>query len=88
MLQTENGLLSAFILMSQRVETALRCHCNLGHTLSQNLYLFMQDKAWWPGMPKDIQDILKHCEACKKQTLTPLLLNLFFPHDDIKPFNI
>ena len=43
-----------------------------GHTCSRNLYLFMQDKAWWPGMIKDIQDILKHCKTCNKHTSTPL----------------
>ena len=54
----EDGLLAAFIPASQQVETILRYHRNLGHTHSRNLYLFMQDKAWWPAMLKDIQDIL------------------------------
>ena len=32
--KTENGLLAAFIPVSQRVETVLRYHRNLGHTCS------------------------------------------------------
>ena len=44
--KTENGLLAAFILVSQRVETVLRYYRDLGQTRSRNLYLFMQDKAW------------------------------------------
>ena len=62
--KTEDGLLAAFIPVSQQVETVLRYHRNLGHTRSRNLYLFMQDKAWWPGMLKDIHYTLKHCETC------------------------
>ena len=52
----ENKLLAAFIPVSQRVETVLRYQQNLGQTHSRNLYLFLQNKAWWPGMLKDIQD--------------------------------
>ena len=85
--KTENGLLAAFIPMSQRVETVLRYHRDSGHTRSRNLYLFMQDKAWWPGMIKDIQDILKRCKTYKKHTSTPLPSKSVIPHDDGKPFD-
>ena len=85
--KTENGLLAAFIPVSQRVETVLRYHRVLGHTRSRDLYLFMQDKAWWPGMIKDIQDILKHCKTCKKHTSTPLPSKSVIPRDDGKPFD-
>ena len=85
--KTEDRLLVAFIPMSQQVETVLRYHHNLGHKRLRNLYLFMQDKAWWPGMIKDIQDILKHCEMCKKHALTPLPSKSVVPYDDGKPFD-
>ena len=84
---TENGLLVAFLPVSQRVETVFRYHCNLGHTYSRNLTNLLQDKAWWTGMLKDIQDILKHCRMCKKHTSTPLLSKSVIPHDDGKPFD-
>ena len=38
-------------------------------------------------MLKDIQDILKHCETCKKHTSTPLPSKSVIPHDDGKPFD-
>ena len=41
----------------------------------------------WPGMLKDIQDILKHCETCKKHTSTPLPPKSVIPHDDGEPFD-
>ena len=47
----------------------------------------MQDKSWWPGTLKDIQDILKHCKTCKKHTSTPLLSKSVIPCDDGKPFD-
>lgn len=47
----------------------------------------MQDKAWWPGMLKDIQDNLKHYEICKKHIITPLLSKSVIPCDDGKPFD-
>ena len=47
----------------------------------------MQDKAWQPGTIKDIQDILKHCETCKKHTSTPIPSKSVIPCDDGKPFD-
>ena len=58
--KAKNKLLAAIILKSQRVETVLRYHYNLGHKHSRNLYLFIKDKAWWPGM---LKDILRYSEA-------------------------
>ena len=84
--KTEDGLLAAFIPVSHWVETVLRYHRNFGHTDSRNLYFFMQDKAWRPGMIKDIQDILKHCETCKKHISAPLPSKSVIPCDD-KPFD-
>ena len=79
--KTEYGLLAAFIPVSQWVRTVLRYQRNLGHTRSRNLCLFMQDKAWCPGMIKDIQDILKHCKTCKKRTSAPLSSESVITHD-------
>ena len=74
--RTENGLLSAFVPVSQRVKTVLRYHCNLGHTCTHNLHLFLCSKVWWPNMLSDITDILKHCEMCEKHFSTPVPSNL------------
>ena len=38
-------------------------------------------------MLKDIQDILKHCELCKKHTSTPLPSKSVIPYDEGKPFS-
>ena len=38
-------------------------------------------------MLKDIQDILKHCETCKKHTSTPLPSKSVILCDENKPFN-
>ena len=87
MLQDRRWNVGGIHPVSQQVETVLRYHRNLGHTHSRHLCLFMQDKAWWPGMLKDIQDILKHCETCKKHTSTPLSSKSVIPCDHGKPFD-
>ena len=43
--KTENGLLAAFIPVSQQIKTVLRYYHGFGLTPSQKLELFMQDKA-------------------------------------------
>ena len=82
----ENGLLTAFIPVSQRVETVLRYHRDLGHTRSHNLHLFLCNKVWWPNMLSDIADILKHCETCEKHTSTPIPSKSVIPCDDGAPY--
>ena len=42
--KTENGPQAVFIPVSQRVETVLRYHRDMGHTRSRNLHQFLQDK--------------------------------------------
>ena len=37
-------------------------------------------------MLRNIEDILKHCETCKKQTSTPILPKSVIPCDNGKPY--
>ena len=82
----ENGLLTAFIPVSQWVEAVLRYHRNLGHTRSHNLHLFLCNKVWWPNMLSNIADILKHCETREKHASTPIPSKSVIPRYDGVPY--
>ena len=64
--KVEDNLWVLYIPVTQRIETILRYHHNMGHTRSRNLLLFLRSKMWWPHMSKDILETLDQCEVCEK----------------------
>ena len=56
--KVEDNLWVPYILVTQRIETILKYHHDMGHTRSQNLLLFLRSKIWWPHMLKDILETL------------------------------
>ena len=60
------GNTAAYVPVSQRVDTILRYHRDLGHTRARNLYEFLKVRCWWSSMRADIEEVLRQCEICEK----------------------
>jgi hypothetical protein len=43
----------------------VNAHENLGHRSLGSVYYAMKFEFYWPGMKKDIEDVLKKCEVCQ-----------------------
>ena len=75
-----------YIPVSQRVETILRIHRDMGHTQPKNLTSYMKDKMWWSTMNKDIKEVLDQCEVCNKFNISKSPPKLVIPLVDGKPY--
>lgn len=82
----EDGSTVPYIPVSQRAETTLRYHCDLGHTRSCNLFAFMRYKVWWPLMLPYIEEVLGQCEVYEKFALSVAPSKSVVPVPDGNPF--
>lgn len=61
---------ATFVPISQRVDTTLQYHRDLGHTRGQNLYGFLKVRCWWSSMRTNIEEVLQKCKICEKFSST------------------
>ena len=61
--ENENFLLFVVLKMHQTA-TLNRCHRDTGYQgLDRTLYL-QQEHFWWPGMAKQMRQVIKACKCC------------------------
>ena len=83
-----DGTSVSYVPVSQRVDTVLRYHWDLGHTRAHNLFEFLKLKYWWPSLYRDVFELVEQCEICKKFTKTKSLPKLVLPITVHKPFKV
>ena len=61
-----NGDTVPYVLSTQKIDTILRYHRDLGHTRSRNLHKYLKTRYWWPNMLDNIKEVLEQCKVCEK----------------------
>ena len=74
--------------MSQREDTVLRYHRDLGLTRGLNMYKVLKGLMWWTDMEIGIKNIIKNCKVCNKFDNKPNPSKISYPIPDPEPFEV
>ena len=61
----ENEDLLLFVVLKMHWTATLnRCHCDAGHQGLDCSLSLLQECLWWPGMAKEMRQVIKACKCC------------------------
>ena len=61
----ENEVLLLFVVPKAYQTAALNgCHQNVGHQGCDHTLSLLQESFWWPGMAKQMRQIIRACTCC------------------------
>ncbi|KAJ9052929.1 hypothetical protein DSO57_1029171 [Entomophthora muscae] len=61
-----NGDTIPYVPSTQKIDTVLQYHRDLGKPHSRNLHEYLKTRYWWPNMLDDIREVLEQCKVCEK----------------------
>ena len=75
-----NGSKPRFIPFVLRYAVTLKAHKGFGHLGQKGTYELMKDRAWWPGMTRDIANFISSCVQCQLNRNDPQANKRERPH--------
>ena len=60
----DEDLLLFVVPKMHRTATLNRCHCDAGHQGRDHTLSLLQECFWWPGMARQMRQVIKTCRHC------------------------